>query len=282
MVEKLRVVIVEDEPLSRAELGNLLSHYPDIEVVGEASDAAEGWKQVGAHAPDLVFLDIRMEGETSGLDLARKINRMKVPPRLIFVTAYPEHSLVSHSYHPVHFLMKPLEDAKLGEALDWVRKDLTRPRSGAERTPGRIAISHQFEKRLNQNRQGPIACLSDRSHGTAYLLPEEIQYICTSREKPNKLEVHLVQGGALVDVPGSMEGFQETLKPHGFLRIHKSYIVNLRHVLSLRTRYGDTDEYEVDLRGSMKSLPVGRSYLASLREALQSALSTCEQQGIGY
>jgi len=75
-----------------------------------------------------------------------------------------------------------------------------------------------------------------------------------------------------------MEDFQGTLKPHGFLRIHKSYIVNVRHVLSLGTRHGDTDEYEVDLRGSKKSLPVGRSYLASLREALQSALSTCEQQ----
>ncbi|MGH8491275.1 MAG: LytTR family transcriptional regulator DNA-binding domain-containing protein [Gammaproteobacteria bacterium] len=94
--------------------------------------------------------------------------------------------------------------------------------------------------------------------------------------------MQLVQGGSLVDVPGSMEGFQETLKPHGFLRIHKSYIVNVRHVLSLRTRYGDTDECEVDLRESMKSLPVGRSYLASLREALQSALSTCDQQGVGY
>ncbi|MGH8470633.1 MAG: LytR/AlgR family response regulator transcription factor [Gammaproteobacteria bacterium] len=271
MVEKLRVVIVEDEPLSRAELSDLISYYPDIEVVGEASDAALGWKQVEAHAPDLVFLDIRMEGETSGLDLARKINRMKVPARLIFVTAYPEHALISHSYHPVHYLMKPVEDAKLAEALDWVRKDLTRPRAGAERTPGRIAISHQFEKRLNQNRQGPIARLSERSHGTAYLLPDEIQYICTSREKPNKLEVHLVQGGVLADVPGSLEDFQGTLKPYGFLRIHKSYIVNVRHVLSLRTRYGDTDEYEVDLRGSMKSLPVGRSNLASLREALQSA-----------
>ncbi|MGH8654746.1 MAG: LytR/AlgR family response regulator transcription factor [Gammaproteobacteria bacterium] len=96
MVEKLRVVIIDDEPLNRAELGALLSYHPDLEVVGEASDAAEAWKQVEAQAPDLVFLDIRMEGETSGLDLARKINRMKVPPRLIFVTAYPEHPLVSH------------------------------------------------------------------------------------------------------------------------------------------------------------------------------------------
>ncbi|OOO01670.1 MAG: Transcriptional regulatory protein YehT [Chromatiales bacterium USCg_Taylor] len=278
MVEKLRVVIIDDEPPNRAELGDLLSHYPDIEVVGEASNVAEGWEQVEAQAPDLVFLDIRMEGETSGLDLARKINRMKVPPRLIFVTAYPEHSLVSHDYHPVQFLTKPLEDAKLAEALDWVRKDLARPRSGPERTPQRIAISHNTEKLLYQNKQDPAARLTDRSHGTAYLLPEEIQYICTSREKPNKLEVHLVQGGALVNVPGSMEDFQGTLKPHGFLRIHKSYIVNVRHVLSLGTRHGDTDEYEVDLRGSKKSLPVGRSYLASLREALQSALSTCEQQ----
>ncbi len=269
MVEKLRVVIVEDEPLSRAELGDLLSYHPDIEVVGEASDAVEGWEQVEAHAPDLVFLDIRMEGETSGLDLARKVNRMSVPPRLIFVTAYPEHSLVSHSYHPVHFLTKPIEDAKLAEALDWVRKDLTRPRSGAERTPLRIAIPHNAEKPLYHDKQDPATRLSERSHGTAYLLPEEIQYICTSREKFNKLEVHLVQERVLADVPSSMEKFQETLKSHGFLRIHKSYIVNLRHVLSLRTRYGDTDEYEVDLRESKKSLPVGRSYLASLREALQ-------------
>ncbi len=282
MVEKLRVVIIDDEPRNRAELGDLLSYHPDLEVVGEANDAAEGWKQVEAQAPDLVFLDIRMEGETSGLNLARKINRMKVPPRLIFVTAYPEHSLVSHSYHPVHYLMKPLEDAKLAEALDWVRKDRTRPRSAPERTPHRIAIPHNTEKRLYQGKQDPATLLTDRSHGTAYLLPEEIQYICISRAKPNRLEVHLVHGGALIDVPGSMEGFQETLKPYGFLRIHKSYIVNVRHVLSLRTRYGDTDEYEVDLRGSTKSLPVGRSYLASLREALQSALSTCEQQGVVF
>jgi len=155
MVEKLRVVIIDDEPPNRAELGDLLSHYPDIEVVGEASNAAEGWEQVEAQAPDLVFLDIRMEGETSGLDLARKINRMKVPPRLIFVTAYPEHSLVSHDYHPVQFLTKPLEDAELAEALDWVRKDLARPRSGPERTPQRIAISHNTEKLLYQNKQDP-------------------------------------------------------------------------------------------------------------------------------
>jgi DNA-binding LytR/AlgR family response regulator len=143
------------------------------------------------------------------------------------------------------------------------------PRSTPKRAPHRIAISHNTEKRLYQDKQDPATRLSDRSHGTAYLRPEEIYYICTSREKPNKLEVHLVQGGTLADVPGSMEDFQETLKPHGFLRIHKSYLVNLRHVLSLRTRYGDTDEYEVDLRGSKKSLPVGRSYRASLREALQ-------------
>jgi two-component system response regulator LytT len=270
MVEKLRVVIVEDEPLSRAELSDLLSYHPDIEVVGEASDAVEGWVQIEAHAPDLVFLDIRMEGDTSGLDLARKVNRMKVPPRLIFVTAYPEHSLESHSYHPVHFLLKPLEDAELTEALNWVRQDLTRPRSGGERTPPRIAISHNTEKRLYHDKQGPSTRLNDRSYGTAYLLPEEIQYICTSREKPNRLEVHLMQERVLADVPSSLEDFQQTLKPHGFLRIHKSYLVNLRYVLSLRTRYGDTDEYEVDLRGNLKSLPVGRSYLASLREALQS------------
>jgi DNA-binding LytR/AlgR family response regulator len=208
MVEKLRVVIVEDEALSRAELSDLLSYHPDIEVVGEASDAVEGWAQVEAHAPDLVFLDIRMEGETTGLDLARKINRMRVPPRLIFVTAYPEHSLVSHSYHPVHFLMKPLEDAKLAEALDWVRKDLTRPRSGAEHTPRRIAIPHNTEKLLYPNKQGSTVRLSDRSHGTAYLLPEEIQYICTSREKPNRLEVHLVPGGFWLMYPARWKDFK--------------------------------------------------------------------------
>ncbi|MGH8594355.1 MAG: LytR/AlgR family response regulator transcription factor [Gammaproteobacteria bacterium] len=66
MVEKLRVVIIDDEPLNRAELGDLLSYHPDT---GEANDAAGGWKEVEAQAPDLVFLDIRMEGETSGLEL---------------------------------------------------------------------------------------------------------------------------------------------------------------------------------------------------------------------
>jgi hypothetical protein len=71
--------------------------------------------------------------------------------------------------------MKPLEDAKLAEALDWVRKDLTCPRSGAERTPRRIAIPHNTEKRLYHDKQDPATRLSDRSHGTAYLLPELTQ-----------------------------------------------------------------------------------------------------------
>lgn len=270
MVEKLRIVIVDDEPLNRAELGDLLSHHPDIEIVGEARDTLEAWDQIEARAPDLVFLDIRMEDETSGLDLARKINRMAVPPRLIFVTGYAEHSLASHRFHPVQFLMKPVADRELAEALDWVRKDRMRPRAGRERTSRRIAIPHNSEKGSLQNEKDPARRLTDRSHGTAYVLPEEIQYICTSKDKLNKLEVHLVQEQVLQEVSSTIEELQQLLQPQGFVRIHKSYIVNLRFVLSLRTRYGDTDEYEVDLRGSRKSLPVGRSYRTSLREALQS------------
>jgi DNA-binding LytR/AlgR family response regulator len=80
MVEKLRVAVIDDEPLNREELIFLLSLHPDVEVIGAAGEASAAWKLIEDTRPNLVFLDIQMAGDSSGLDLGRRLKRLPRPP----------------------------------------------------------------------------------------------------------------------------------------------------------------------------------------------------------
>ncbi|NTX10097.1 response regulator [Myxococcus sp. CA056] len=114
----MRVLIVDDERLARAELRRLLAAFPDVEVVGEATHVEDACRQVEALEPDLLLLDIQMPGGT-GFDV---LARLDEPPDVIFTTAYDAHAVRAFSVNALDYLLKPIEAERLAEALERVRQ----------------------------------------------------------------------------------------------------------------------------------------------------------------
>lgn len=108
-----KAIIIDDERLARNELKKLLQDFPQIEVVDEAANAAEGVEKIDLLNPDLIFLDIQMPGKT-GFDMLQDLDKA---PHVIFTTAYDEYALKAFEVNALDYLMKPIEPKRLADAL---------------------------------------------------------------------------------------------------------------------------------------------------------------------
>ena len=109
----IRAIIIDDERLARNELKKLLLDFPEIEVIAEAANAAEGIERIDSLNPDLIFLDIQMPGKT-GFDMLSELERA---PNVIFTTAYDEYALKAFEVNALDYLLKPVEPKRLADAL---------------------------------------------------------------------------------------------------------------------------------------------------------------------
>ncbi len=109
----IKTVIIDDERLARNELKKLLLDFPEIEVVAEAANAAEGIEKIDSLNPDLIFLDIQMPGKT-GFDMLAELDKT---PFVIFTTAYDEYALKAFEVNALDYLLKPVEPKRLADAI---------------------------------------------------------------------------------------------------------------------------------------------------------------------
>ena len=117
---KIRVLIVDDEPLARQRVRLLLSEEADFEVVGESADGIEAIADVQAKKPDLLFLDVQMP-EMDGFEVLKNIPR-ELMPVVVFTTAYDEHALRAFDAHALDYLLKPFKPERFKEALQRARE----------------------------------------------------------------------------------------------------------------------------------------------------------------
>jgi len=108
-----RVIIIDDERLARNELRKLLTEHPEVEVVAEATNAAEGIQKIDELQPDLIFLDIQMPGKT-GFDMLAELEKS---PHVIFTTAYDEYALKAFEVNALDYLLKPIDPGRLADAI---------------------------------------------------------------------------------------------------------------------------------------------------------------------
>src|SRR5215472_7005927 len=109
----IKAIIIDDERLARNELKKLLLDFPEIEVVAEAANAAEGIEKIDSFNPDLVFLDIQMPGKT-GFDMLAELDKA---PDVIFTTAYDDYALKAFEVNALDYLLKPVEPKRLADAI---------------------------------------------------------------------------------------------------------------------------------------------------------------------
>lgn len=251
MLNKQRVILIEDEELPRRKLKGILEcQHKDMEVVGEAETTAAGWRLLEQGGIDGVFLDIHIQTEShrAGMDLAHNIKKLDDPPWIVFVTGYDEFALEAHDVQPAAYLVKPLDDAKVKKALDRIPPKLQSLR---------IEIAHRVPDPADQGKQ---------RLAYAYLNPQEqILFLCTDTDS-KRLRVHRVgchQKGYedLRGVAGTLNDWEKQLAPCGFEIPHRSYLVNTKFIDGLVPAPYKTEAYELSLRGCPhKKLPVSREY----------------------
>jgi two-component system, LytTR family, response regulator len=239
MPEKLRVLIVDDEPLARQRIGDLLGKEEDIEIAGEASTGDEAITRILEANPDIVFLDVQMPGK-SGLEVAEEIGSDAMPVT-VFVTAFSEFALEAFDVAAVDYLVKPFDDERFLQALQRARKRAReRRREIAPKYADRIAVDSR-----GQTRVVPVA---------------RIDYITASGPYA---ELHA--GDKTFAVRERMQILEEQLDPDVFIRVHRSAIVRLDRIDSMLHRPGG--DYAVRLKDGTE-IDVGRARRDELQRRL--------------
>lgn len=214
---RARCLIVDDEAPARAELRFLLQSFPDIQVVGEASNAEEAAVLLDSLDYDIVLLDIRMPGGT-GLELARRLLDRDDPPAIVFTTAYPDYAVEAFDLAAADYLVKPFDEERLGRAL--------RRAHGTADTDEPAAVSHTASSPHLGSR---IAV--QRNGRTVLIDPDTIIYVSASR---GYSYLKLTDDRVLTTY--TLAELERRLGDR-FFRSHRSYLVNLRHVRELMSDY---------------------------------------------
>ncbi|MEL6615210.1 MAG: LytTR family DNA-binding domain-containing protein, partial [Bacteroidota bacterium] len=235
MADALRILVVDDEPLARQRLLDLLAAAPDVEVVATAASGREAVAALAEHAPDLVFLDVQMPGLT-GLDVVREVGADAMPAT-VFVTAYDQHALEAFDVHALDYLLKPFEDARFHQALDRAR-DAVRLRE-VDTLRQRLLSLLGGEPLAPERAPAPEAPaylerIAVEMRGQIRVVPVgEVDFV---RADGAYAEIHV--GETVHVVRERMQALEDKLDPQHFMRIHRSTIVRLDRVEALLTAPG--------------------------------------------
>jgi len=244
----LRALIVDDEELARRLVREYLQGHADIEIVGECENGLDAVKQIGALAPDLVFLDIQMPRLT-GLEVLELTGRRA---GVIFTTAYDEHAIKAFELHAVDYLLKPFSKARFDDALARART-LHAPARGTPESAANSALDA-----LVARKTAPLERILIRDREQVHVIAIE-QVECIEAQG-DYLAIHA--DGKCHLKPQRISEIEEQLDATRFLRVHRSFIISLAHLQAIE-RPGP-DRHAARLR-SGKRVPISRSGYEKLR-----------------
>ncbi len=259
---KIRTVIVDDEALSRRGIELRLQAVADFEIVEQCTNGREALAAIQSHKPDLVFLDIQMPG-MSGFEVLAQIPHESLPS-LIFITAYDQYAIQAFEARAIDYLLKPIDDSRFGMALERVREQV-RTRSAVTQRDRLVELISQISG------CGELALDELLTHGAKALESKhpEVLPIRQGRETV-RVPIAAIQwidaagdymcvhvGGDTYILRGTMKELEDILDPKLFQRVHRSTIVNLRLVKSLRAHMNG--EYFLTLDGGHE-LKLSRTY----------------------
>lgn len=242
MLQTLRTLIVDDEPLAIERLQILAGQQDGVSLVGTASDGASALRMVDALAPDLVLCDIAMP-DLNGLEVAAAIDKLDNPPAVIFVTAFDQYAVAAFDVAAVDYLLKPVSPDRLGRALARVREWRASERTNTQK-------SRWIAEFWVQNRGEMLRI--DAGH--VDLIEAERDY----------MRLHV--GGRSWLIHQTIKSLEARMNPDQFMRIHRSKMVRREGIVGLK-HHGD-GAWSVDL-GDGGVHRIGRTYLHDVKAIMQ-------------
>lgn len=241
----MKVLIVDDEPLTRDELHYLLEQNRLVDSITEADGVATAKTAISADHPDLVFLDIQLD-DGSGMTFAKQLKKNPHCPYIVFATAYDQYALDAFEANAVDYVLKPFEQDRINETIERVNKLLTSQVD--DEAP--VATTQQSNPRMSLTSDERTLVLQKRN--ILYIQAENgfTHVFTTERHFKSKQ---------------TLRSIVEQLDPRRFIRVHRSFVVNLNMVRELQPSFNHT--YELTLQDGSK-VPVSRSYVSATKRAL--------------
>jgi two-component system LytT family response regulator/two-component system response regulator LytT len=258
----LQIAVVDDEQLARDELCFQLQRIGDVEVVGQAANGVDALKMIEEHEPDLVLLDVQMPGLT-GFEVARSMLERGVRTQLVFVTAFDQYALEAFEVSAVDYLLKPVEPARLEQAIERVRRRVAADRSRTVPPLGK----EELERLLRV-----LASRSARQEQVAIKVGERFLLI----QSDEIVHASLVDDSIIVVTNGlsgtsnyrSLDELQTRLDPAVFWRVHRSHLVNIHKIKEIVPWF--SRNYILKMKDAKATeIPVSRTQTKRLREYLR-------------
>jgi two-component system, LytTR family, response regulator len=252
-MNRLRLLIADDERLVRDGIRRGLSTLGGIEVVGECASGKETIDAILTLQPDLVLLDVQLQ-DCTGLDVIRQIGPERMP-LVVFVTAYDEYAVKAFELNAVDYLLKPFEEERLCQSIQRVRQRIE--------ATSQSLLAAQLHNLLNSQRQPWVDRLVVR-HGERFeMVPvDTIDWIDSA---DNYVQLHC--GAKQHTLGETLTNLAETLDPRKFIRVHRRRIVNLSRIVALYSMPGGT--WDIELRSGAR-LTTGRQYRAAIQTLLRN------------
>lgn len=252
-MERIRTLIVDDEPLARKGVRQFLEEDPEVEILGECGDGVEAVEQIKALHPELVFLDIQMP-EMDGFAVLDAINPDELPI-VVFVTAYDQHALHAFQVHALDYLLKPFEEERFQEALARAKAQL-RQKNGSQLTRRIIEMLDGSR----DERQAPGRIMVRNAGRITFVRVEEVDWIEAQGDY-----VCLHCQGKKHLVREKISDMETQLPADRFLRIHRSTIVSIPRIKEMQPLFHG--EYAVLLQDGTR-LTMSRSFRDRVFERL--------------
>lgn len=268
----LSAIIVDDEHLARRGLSVRLQQLPEVDVIAECTNGHEALKAVAEHNPDLLFLDIQMPG-MDGFEVVEKLQGDAMP-MVIFITAYNEYAVDAFKIHAIDYVLKPVEDDRLHEAVQRAMQHREQQSSNA----GKEKLMKLIMSMTGESAAGVEALAERGGDGDSESWPEKITI-----KDGSDIQFIRVADIQWVDAAGdymcihaagkthimriTMKQLEGMLNPAKFLRVHRSTIVNSRTITGAQTL--NNGEYLLNLDCGTQ-LKVSRSYKDRIRQFLVS------------
>lgn len=258
-----RVLIIDDEPMARERIRLLLDDETDIEIAGECRNGVEALEAIQQSKPDLVFLDIQMPG-MNGFEVLSNIER-EAWPEIIFVTAYDQYTLQAFSSHALDYLLKPFDDERFKEALDYARSRMqppvpVKPESKTTGKPTDKDPVFSFIREMARRDDYTKRIQVKVNHRILLIDVREIESI-----EAEGCYVRICHGEAGYLLRESLTSLEQKLDPRQFVRIHRSTIINLDALKEIQ--HWSPQEWIALLKNKKKYI-VSRHYREKLKDIL--------------
>jgi two-component system LytT family response regulator len=250
----LKTLIVDDEYPARMELRFQLSSFPDVEIIGEATNAREALRLIGALDYDVLFLDVQMPGMT-GLELVKQLKGREPMPWVVFVTAYENYAVPAFELRAVDYLLKPFESDRLAETIKRLR-ELSGNGAGAPSADEKA----EEEVRSPKRAQAPSFLLTEKDEKQIPLPLGEIVYIFS---EGYNVFVQTHQERLLTRY--TLQELTERLPTDQFFRSHRSYLVNILQVKEISPYFNGAYVLKLKDKESSEVL-VSRSNVKRMKE----------------